>query len=127
MKDPAFFPVTVRLKDRLGDYGLISVIICRVAQDKLLIDSWLMSCRVLLRGVERFSMDRIFSFAESAGCREVVGTYSPTSKNVMVREFYKQFGFVETGHGPSGESQWTLAVRDYRALPVHIKESGKEA
>jgi FkbH-like protein len=127
MTDPSSFSVMVRLKDRLGDYGLISVIICKVEQERLRIDTWLMSCRVLKRGVEHFSMNRVFAFAQKAGCREVVGTYAPTSKNGMVREFYKQFGFVESGRGPSGESHWTLPVRDYREFPVHIKGTGEEA
>lgn len=127
MTDPAAFSAMVRLKDRLGDYGLISVIICKVDGDKLLIDSWLMSCRVLQRGVEQFSMNRIFAFARTAGCREVIGTYAPTVKNGMVRDFYKQFGFVESGRGPSGESHWTHAVGDYREFSAHIKGAGEEA
>jgi FkbH-like protein len=127
MADPASFSAMVRLKDRLGDYGLVSVIICKIERDKLMIDSWLMSCRVLQRGVEQFAMNRIFAFARTAGCRAVTGTYAPTVKNGMVRDFYKQFGFVESGRAPAGESHWTRAVDDYRDVPVHIKGTGEES
>src|SRR5208283_2645269 len=50
--DPQWFTCTVSLRDRFGDNGLISVLLAKEEGDALVIDTWLMSCRVLKRGVE---------------------------------------------------------------------------
>ena len=50
MKDRALAPLTLRLADKFGDYGLISVVILKHEGEDLEIDEYLMSCRVLQRG-----------------------------------------------------------------------------
>ena len=50
MKDKNTLAFTVRLSDRFGDHGLISVIIARLDGKVAIVDTWLMSCRVLKIG-----------------------------------------------------------------------------
>src|SRR5262249_34476262 len=57
MQSPDWVTVTVSLKDRFGDNGLISVVLAQAKQGVLEIDTWLMSCRVLKRGVEAFLLN----------------------------------------------------------------------
>ena len=46
------------LKDKFGDYGLISVVVLdKQPENTLFISEWLMSCRVLKRGMEEFILD----------------------------------------------------------------------
>ena len=114
MKDPSLAPLTLRLADKFGDYGLISVVILKHAGEDLEIDEYLMSCRVLQRGVESFTLNNIFSYAARLGAKRVVGQYLPTAKNDMVKGFFKSFGFEKVADGDGGASQWALAVDAYQ-------------
>lgn len=114
MNDPSVAPLTLRLADKFGDYGLISVVILKHAGQDLEIDEYLMSCRVLQRGVENFTMNNIFSYAARLGAKRVVGHYLPTAKNDMVKGFFKSFGFVKVADGDGGASHWTLAIDAYQ-------------
>ena len=93
MKDPSLAPLTLRLADKFGDYGLISVVILKHAGEDLEIDEYLMSCRVLQRGVESFTMNNIFAYAARLGAKRVDRPLPPTAKNDMVKDFFKGFGF----------------------------------
>ena len=114
MADPSVAPFTVKLADKFGDYGLISVVILKNAGGDVEIDEYLMSCRVLQRGVESFTMNNIFSYAARLGAKRVVGHYLPTKKNDMVKGFFKSFGFEKVADGEGGASQWALAVDAYQ-------------
>jgi FkbH-like protein len=114
MAEPSVAPFTVRLADKFGDYGLISVVILKAAGSDIDINEYLMSCRVLQRGVESFTMNNIFSYAARLGAKRVVGRYLPTKKNDMVKGFFKGFGFEKVADGDGGASQWALAVGAYR-------------
>lgn len=83
------------LKDRFGDHGLISVVILdKQAEDTLFVSEWLMSCRVLKRGMEEFIVNKILETAGTLGARRVLGEYIPTAKNAMVRDLYEKMGFA---------------------------------
>jgi len=120
MKEPSLAPLTLRLADKFGDYGLISVVILKHAGEDLEIDEYLMSCRVLQRGVESFAMNNIFAYAARLGAKRVVGHYIPTAKNDMVKGFLKSFGFEKVTDGDKGASQWALAVEAYRPREVFM-------
>jgi FkbH-like protein len=98
MTDADHVCFTVRLSDRFGDHGLISVVIGKVCVDKasrdLEIDTWVMSCRVLKRQVEQEVTNEVFRLARLRGCQRVVGRYLPTAKNDMVRDLYATLGFA---------------------------------
>jgi FkbH-like protein len=113
-------PLYARLSDRFGDHGLISVVVAAPKGEELLISDWLMSCRVLTRGVEEYLMNRIFEEAQARGCRRVVGEYIPTVKNSMVREFYARFGFHKIGDGENGRAVWALEVAEYTRFEAFI-------
>ena len=126
MKDASVAPLTLKLADKFGDYGLISVVILRSAGEDLEIDEYLMSCRVLQRGVESFAMNNIFAYAQRLGLKRVVGRYIPTAKNDMVKDFFKGFGFERVGEVEGGGSEWALAVGDYRPREVFMTEAVNE-
>lgn len=88
------------LKDKFGDHGLISVVVLeKQPEDTLFISEWLMSCRVLKRGMEEFIVDKMLSVAAQQGFRRVVGEYIPTPKNAMVKDLYEQLGFARLENG----------------------------
>jgi FkbH-like protein len=119
MQDSEFIPLYASLSDRLGDHGLISIVILRVKPDELEIRDWLMSCRVLARGVEHGLMTRVVSLAREKGLRKITGEYIPTAKNAMVKEFYAQFGFERVAE-KDGHSYWQLDPEAYQPRTVYI-------
>ena len=128
MKDEdSYLPVCVSLRDRFGDYGLISCVIVSWKGAEALIDEWVMSCRVLFRGVEQCTMNHIFNIAKQKGITRVVGYYIPSDKNKMVQDFYGKFGFKLKERSPEGVCRWAAAVADYEPKTVLMEVQGSFA
>lgn len=85
----------VALTDKFSEYGIISCIILEKRAEECFIDTWLMSCRVLKRGVENLALNEVVKAAAAMGCTKLVGEYIPTKKNKMVENFYPSLGFME--------------------------------
>jgi FkbH-like protein len=118
-----FTPLSASLSDRFGDHGLISIVILREnpAEGQLEITDWLMSCRVLVRGVEQYLMNHVVLMARAKGLQAITGEYIPTPKNAMVKDFFAQFGFAKVSD-ESGRSSWRLEAARYQPSSVHINE-----
>lgn len=111
--DPAYVTLYGRLADRFGDNGLVSVIIGKKEGTTLRIDLWLMSCRVLKRGMEQAMLDALVAAAQAQGCVELIGEYLPTKKNKMVSGLYERFGFAEASEDTDGRTVWRLELAGY--------------
>ena len=85
---------TFRLKDKFGDNGLISVVLGSKNDTALHIDTWVMSCRVLERGMEQFVMKEMAQTALDMGCSELSGVYRYSGRNSLVSDLYKRLGFA---------------------------------
>jgi FkbH-like protein len=117
--DPAYVGFTMRLADRFGDHGLISIVIARISGAELEIDTWLMSCRVLKRQVEEEVLNEIVRLATLHNCSAVRGVYLPTKKNGMVRDHYPRFGFQPAAQS-EGRYDYVLDAAVYRPVVTHI-------
>jgi FkbH-like protein len=123
--DPANLVMHFRLLDRFGDNGLIGVLLARGAGDRMVIDTLLMSCRVLGRGVEQAMINELVARAALRGIREIVGEYLPTARNGMVADLFGRLGFAaadrETHGGEAGPgSRWLLRVSEFTRHPTFI-------
>jgi len=98
----------VRLKDRFADHGMISAIVVRTAGDVWTIEGWVMSCRVLERGVEAAIIGQLTLLAAQAGVREIVGLYRPTPRNGLVRDLYPRLGFETVATDGDGGATYRL-------------------
>jgi FkbH-like protein len=115
--DPEVFPFTFTLEDQFGDNGLICVIIMKKeSADTLFIDTWFMSCRVLKRGMENFTLNTLVEFAREHGYKYIKGEYIKTAKNEMVEDHYKKLGFEAAG------DYWTLPVDSYEDKKCFINK-----
>jgi FkbH-like protein len=128
MLDASCLPLYGCLRDRFGDHGLISIIVARPdpTASVLEITDWLMSCRVLARGVEEYLMKYVIGEATRLKLEVVAGTYIPTAKNAMVREFFAKFGFQKVGETAGGTTRWQLRVADYSYRRAYIQPEIKE-
>jgi FkbH-like protein len=113
--------VTFSLRDELGDNGLISVILLRKQPDALAIDTWVMSCRVLQRGVEQFARNELVDLCRAENSERLLGTYVPTAKNGLVLNHYAGLGFSSAG--VDGEKTfWALSVDNNLSSLNHFIE-----
>lgn len=105
------------LEDKFGKNGLISVLILeKESDDTLMIDTWIMSCRVLKRGMEYFILNTIVSHAIENDITYIKGEYLPTPKNGIVKDLYKDLGFSFE------DSYWTLIVSEYNNKKCYINK-----
>lgn len=93
MRDESYRCLSVKLKDTFSEYGIISCVVLKIVDKECFIDTWVMSCRVLKRGVERMMFKKILETAEQAGCTHIKAEYIRTNKNAMVSDFYDRLGF----------------------------------
>jgi FkbH-like protein len=124
--DPARFTMQVRLVDRFGDNGMISVVIFDKAGAEWRCDTWLMSCRVLGRRVEEAVLAEAAAAAKAAGAARLIGEYLPTPKNGLVEQHYAKLGFTLAEELPDGGTRWALDLTQYEPpdLPMVLERSG---
>jgi len=103
------------VSDRFGDYGLVGVAIVRDDGNAAVFDTFLMSCRVLGRGVETALLAYGVECAASRGVHFVVGQYLPTRKNGMVEHLFTRHGF-DKDEASSDQNQ--IFVRE--TYPIQI-------
>ncbi|OHB70391.1 MAG: hypothetical protein A2V70_15210 [Planctomycetes bacterium RBG_13_63_9] len=116
--DPQWWTQWFRLADRFSDHGLIGVMTCRPHprdSDALEIDNWLMSCRVLGRGMEVYMLQKAIEYCGSAGIERLVGCYIPTAKNSQVRDLFSRFQGQPVD---SNEPEQFCYVLDVRAITL---------
>jgi len=109
-RDSDAFALQVRLSDIYGDNGMISVVICRRQEEDWVVDTWLMSCRVLNRKVEAAVLMEILAEARRRGIKRILGLYKPTERNAMVADHYARLSFTELVRRPDGSTEWVLEV-----------------
>ena len=106
------------LEDKFGDNGLIAVIIMKKQDDEtLFVDTWFMSCRVLKRGMENFTLNTMVERAKSKGFKRIVGEYIPTPKNKMVESHYPSLGFTPLDDEPN---RYILELDEFQPKECYI-------
>jgi len=89
--------ITVRMKDRFGDHGLVACALAVPVEASevpcLRIDTWLMSCRVIGRSLEHLTLLELAARASALGYRLLVGEYIASGKNQLVAALYIELGF----------------------------------
>jgi len=87
----------------------------------MLIETWLMSCRVLGRGMEQATLNLVAAEAARLGATRLIGEYRPTTKNGMVREHYARLGFAPVVEWEGGRTRWSLPLAGFMPLPSAIR------
>lgn len=120
--DDEYKAFSFTLEDKFGDNGLIAVVIMKdiskSVPSTLFIDTWFMSCRVLKRGMENFTLNILVDYARKYGYKNIIGEYLPTAKNGMVKDHYSKLGFESIED--SDTSRWKLNVDTYKGKECYI-------
>jgi FkbH-like protein len=116
---PDYFTLTFSLQDKFGQHGLISAVILKKCDDQsLFVDTWIMSCRVLKRGMEQFVLNSVVDIAKKHAFSRILGEYIPTKKNGLVKEHYPNLGFDRVS-----DEKWELHTAGFTNRVTYIKSS----
>ena len=94
--------LTANVRDRFGDYGLVGLLLYETNGDQFTLDTFLLSCRALGRGVEHYMLSQLAQKAHREGRRFIELQYIPTQRNVPVLEFFNSLDadFVRDSSSP---------------------------
>jgi FkbH-like protein len=114
----------MRVTDKFGEYGLTGVVVVEISPDRRrwTIDSLMMSCRVLGRGVEPTLIGGLADDARLQGAVEFRASYIPTAKNAICASFLPDQNFTSLG-----DQEWQLSLDDAPAIPAHVTRLGGAA
>lgn len=132
-QDPACLCLTLRVADRFGDHGLVSVMLAVPTEPgepghdaggrSLRVDTWLMSCRVIARTVEQAFFSELVRRARDMGVTRLVGEYIPTKKNGQVADLWTRVGATPLPPGDGELRQWVLDLDGFEP-PAHFVDLG---
>jgi FkbH-like protein len=106
--------LSVHVSDIYGDSGLAGVCIVRLEGGRALIDSFLLSCRVMGRYIEYAVMNKVVELLRAKDVKTIDAYYARTEKNEAARDFYPNVGFTAVSEDTNG----TLYRMDESARPV---------
>ena len=113
--DHKFIVGCAQVLDKFGDNGITGVYIIN-KQDKIWsIDTFLLSCRIMGRGVENGILSQILIDAKHNGVEEIRANFVPTQKNKPAQNFLPDFGFQKEG------DNWIYKLNNEIKLPKHLK------
>ena len=126
LDSPRFELFYCSCRDRFADEGIIGAAVIAKEQEVWSIDTFLLSCRVLGRGVEHAFMAAVYDRAKAAGVLALKGEFIRTAKNGQTEFFYEQLGFsLESSTGDrtvwvlrvdTGTIKWPQWIRKERAV-----------
>lgn len=94
IKDSKYDIISINVSDKYGDNGITGLVILNYIEDKFaVIDTFLMSCRIIGRNIEYKIIDFIVNLVSNRNFEKLYSTYLQTNKNEQVRLFYENCGF----------------------------------
>ena len=97
MQNPSWRVFWCACRDRFADEGVIGAALIEIKNDEWLIDTFLMSCRVLGRGVEKAFLGTICNQAHDSGAKVIRGDFIRSAKNLQTENFFETCGFAARG------------------------------
>lgn len=110
--------ITVDVSDRFGDYGLVGAVLYRFGEDALVVDSFMLSCRALGRGVEHHIVRYFGEQASARGLSTVELPFAPTAKNAPARIFLESIEAARREAVDNGEV-FRLTAREAAVVSYH--------
>ena len=107
LKQPSHIIWIVEVSDRFGDYGMVGLLTGIVTEQALLLDTFLLSCRVLGRGVEELVLEEVKMYCLANNCREIKAHYRVTDKNKPFEVFLNKAGWQQC----SKDENWHLKIK----------------
>ncbi|MHB8990331.1 MAG: HAD-IIIC family phosphatase, partial [Chloroflexota bacterium] len=121
MESPDYSLFSLQLQDRFGDNGIVGLAITSRHGSDLVIEGFLLSCRVLGRMVETAFLAFLLDQARQADAQRVIGLHRPTKKNQQVADFYARHGFDLLEDSSDGTAWALQSAQFHRPYPAHFR------
>jgi FkbH-like protein len=123
VSDPSQLILSIASTDRFGDDGIVGVCILKFRPRECEVDTFLLSCRVIGRGIEHLMMAYVAEVARTRGVDHLVAEFLPTHKNKLAEGFYESVGFQK-----ADTTTWRARLGEVAfPFPEHIKLVGAKA
>ena len=109
-RDGSFKVSVVNVKDRFGDYGTTGLLLYSATSNYLVVDTWLLSCRVLGKRVEHRILDKLVDEARRLGCSGIEVPFVATDRNQPAADFLQQVLHARPGSGNTKTVVYTRAL-----------------
>lgn len=121
VSSPNHIVLSLEAKDRFGEYGLVGLAIVGKESPRWFIDTLLLSCRVIGKGVEKCLLSKIIEEARKSNAGSILGEYIPTGKNTPAASFYGENGFELLERRDAGQEKWIFDINKTYAPPEWIR------
>ena len=96
LKDEGYIIYTIRVEDKFGDTGLTGIIIIQPLPNNVWkIDTFLLSCRILGRNIEKVILNFISKKLMIIKGESLIGEFIPSKRNMLVKDLYKSLDFIK--------------------------------
>lgn len=104
-------------KDKFGPYGTCGLIILNIKNNNAIIDVFLMSCRVIGRGIENlFLLESLKQISKKEKfIKNFIGEFIPTKKNEQVKNFYQDNGFIKQS-SKNNSKKYSIKVKELKKI-----------
>ncbi len=103
-----------QVSDKFGDNGITALAIVKVEENTANIDSFLLSCRILGRGIETAFLNYILNKLFDKGINNITASFIPTTKNKQTEHFYENNGFILVSTRPNMQKKYKLELAEKR-------------
>jgi len=103
------------VEDKFGENGITNVFIIKTKSNEWIIDTFLLSCRIMGRGIEEGIVGKILEIAKQKGIEKITATFIPTEKNKPAENFLKNYGFKKENEN------WVFLLKNKIKIPDHLQ------
>jgi FkbH-like protein len=110
--------LSISVQDKFGDYGITGICIINLIDSVAVIDTFLMSCRIIGRNIEFAFFDQVVRFLLSKDISKVCAKFVKTLKNSQVEFFYENLGF-NVDNSDNNLKEYSLDLREYKMKNIN--------
>jgi FkbH-like protein len=115
VKDETMIVGCSEIEDKFGENGITNVFIIKTKPNEWIIDTFLLSCRIMGRGIEEAIIGKILEIAKNKGIEKITATFIPTEKNKPAENFLKNYGFEKE------KENWIFLLKNEIKIPDYLE------
>lgn len=120
-KNKIYSSFQFNFSDKFSNYGIISLIVCKIKKNILYVENWVMSCRVLNRTLENFILNTLVKYCKKNKIEKIIGIYIPSKKNFLVKNTYENLDFTKNKR-QTNYFEFVYKIKDHRNKKTLIVE-----
>ena len=115
VKDETMIVGCSEIEDKFGENGITNVFIIKTKPNEWIIDTFLLSCRIMGRGIEEGIIGKILEIAKNKGIEKITAAFIPTEKNKPAENFLKNYGFEKE------KENWIFLLKNEFKIPDYLE------